>query len=103
GDIPRSQEYYKKALGLIDKVSEYERWRIMQTYYAATGESDKSIDASQLGIRNYPRFWGFPNHLSVIYIDLGRYEEGLKQGRQARGVPQLRVAGGQSECPWPAS
>ena len=144
-------------------------------YYRATGELDKAIDAYQLGIRNYPRDWGFHNNLSDIYIDLGQYEEGLKEGleaarlqpnveppyrrqldayicldrlpearqlaresadagdrrsedppalprnglrrgrsggrrqgdsmvrRQAGGVPQLWLAGGQSECPWPAS
>ena len=49
----------------------------------ATGELDKAIDAYQLGIRNYPRHWGFHNNLSTIYIDLGRYEEGLKEGLEA--------------------
>ena len=38
---------------------------------------------TQLGIRNYPRYWGFHNNLSVIYIDLGQYEEGLKEGLEA--------------------
>ena len=175
GDVPRSHEYWKKAFRLIDRVSEYERIQIMQYYYRATGELDKAIDAIQLSIRNYPRFWGFPNSLSVIYIDLGQYEEGLKEAleaarlepnvehpyrrqldayicldrlrearqlaeklrgagarrsedpsalprnglrrgrsgghrqgdsmvrRQAGGVPQLWLAGGLSECPWPAS
>jgi len=36
-----------------------------------------------LGIRNYPRNWGFHNNLSTIYIDMGRYEEGLKEGLEA--------------------
>ena len=52
-------------------------------YYRATGELDKAIDAYQLGIRNYPRYWGFHNNLSIIYIDLGQYEEGLKEGLEA--------------------
>ena len=48
-----------------------------------TGELDKAIDACRLGIRNYPRSWVFHNKLSLVYIDLGRYEEGLKEGLEA--------------------
>ena len=44
---------------------------------------NKTIDAYQLGIRNYPRFWGFHNYLSINYIDLGQCEEGLKEGLEA--------------------
>jgi len=48
-----------------------------------TGELDKAIDAYQLSIRNYPRSEVFHNELSIIYIDLGQYEEGLKEGLEA--------------------
>ena len=52
-------------------------------YYKRTGETDKAIDASQLGTRNFPRDWTFHNDLSELYIDLGQYEEGLKEGLEA--------------------
>src|SRR5262249_15674263 len=52
-------------------------------YYSSNGESDKAIDIYQLGIRNYPRHWGFHNNLSTVYIDLGRYEDGLQEGVEA--------------------
>jgi tetratricopeptide (TPR) repeat protein len=48
-----------------------------------TGEWDQAIDAYQLGIRNYPRHWGFHNQLATTSMDLGRYEEGLKEGLEA--------------------
>ena len=84
GDSAKSREYSRKAFGLIDRVSEYERDQIATDYYyEVTGELDKAIDANQLGIRNFPRYWGFPNLMSVIHIDLGQYEEGLKQGLEA--------------------
>jgi eukaryotic-like serine/threonine-protein kinase len=83
GDIERSREYAQKAFGLIDRVSEFERDLITATYYAEDGQTDKAIDAYQLGIQNYPRFWGFHNDLSVEYIDLGQFEEGLKEGQEA--------------------
>ena len=55
----------------------------MQSFYLATRESDKGIEAARTSIRNYPRIWGFPNSLSAIYIDLGQYEEGLKAALEA--------------------
>ncbi|MEO8052613.1 MAG: protein kinase, partial [Acidobacteriota bacterium] len=83
GDMARTREYAKQAFRLIDRVSERERAQITAFYYMATGELDQAIDAHQLGIRNYPRYWGFHNNLSTIYIDLGRYEEGLREGLEA--------------------
>ncbi len=86
GDIKQSREYTQKAFGLIDRVSEFERDLITPTYYSFDGQSDKAIDAYRLGIQNYPRFWGFHNNLSTEYIDLGQFEEGLKEGQEANGL-----------------
>jgi serine/threonine protein kinase/tetratricopeptide (TPR) repeat protein len=83
GDVERSREYMQKAFGLIARVSEFERDLITATYYSYDGQSDKAIDAYRLGTRDYPRFWGFHNNLSVEYIDQGQFEEGLKEGLEA--------------------
>jgi tetratricopeptide (TPR) repeat protein len=84
GDDARSREYLKRAFTLIDGVSEYERDYISaEYYYLVTGELDKAIDAWRLSIRNFPRSEVFHNELSLVYIDLGRYEEGLKEALQA--------------------
>jgi eukaryotic-like serine/threonine-protein kinase len=83
GDEGRTSEYARKAFALIERVSEYERVSIAAGYYDSTGESDKEIDAYRLGIGNYPRAWGFHNNLSVVYMDLGQFEEGLKEGQAA--------------------
>jgi tetratricopeptide (TPR) repeat protein len=83
GDMQRSSEYAKRAFNLVDRVSEFERDEIAAYYYRATGETDKEIDGWQSAVRNYPREWTFHNQLSVIYIDLGRYEDGLKEGLEA--------------------
>jgi tetratricopeptide (TPR) repeat protein len=83
GDAGPSREYFGKAFALIDRVSAYERDYITPYYYGYNGELDKAIDADRLAIRNYPRDWGFANDMSVNYIDLGQFEEGLKMGQQA--------------------
>jgi eukaryotic-like serine/threonine-protein kinase len=86
GDVQRSREYMRKAFGLIDRVSEFERDLITAEYYSYDGQSDKAIDAYRLGIQNYPRFWGFHNNLSAEYIDLGQFEGGLKEGQEATAL-----------------
>ncbi|MGA2050307.1 MAG: winged helix-turn-helix domain-containing protein [Terracidiphilus sp.] len=86
GDIERSREYTQKAFGLIDRVSEFERDLITAVYYSYDGQSDKAIDAYRVGIQIYPRFWGFHNDLSTEFIDLGQFEEGLKEGLEATGL-----------------
>jgi tetratricopeptide (TPR) repeat protein/predicted Ser/Thr protein kinase len=83
GDTARQAEYERKAFALIDRVSEYERVSIASGYYQSTGELDKSIDVVRLGTGNYPRVWSFHNTLSEIYINLGEFEEGLKEGQAA--------------------
>jgi len=83
GDTGRQAEYIRKAFALIDRVSEDERDRIAAGYYESTGELDKAIDAYRLGRENYPRSWHFPNFLSENLINLGEFEEGLKQGEAA--------------------
>lgn len=90
GEMERSAEYAKQAFLLIDRVSEYERTGITAYYYSATGDLDKEIDAYQLGIRDYPGNWGYHNELSLIYIDEGRYEDGLKEGEEAVRLDRKR-------------
>jgi len=82
-EIERARENATQAFRLIDRVSEFERASIRGFYRITTGELDQAIDAYQLGIRDYPRHWGFHNQLATISIDLGRYEEGLKEGLEA--------------------
>ena len=83
GDAGREREYYRKAFALVDRISEYERDDLSAGYYSSTGEFDKVIDTYRSMIRNYPRVWAVYNALSENLINLGRFEEGLKQGQAA--------------------
>jgi len=83
GDMTRSAEHAKQAYRLVDHVSELERAQITVYYHHSNGEADKEIDACQSGIRRYPRSANFHNALSNAYLDLGRYEEGLREGLEA--------------------
>ena len=83
GNTGREAECKRKAFALIDRVSEYERDLIGGGYYESTGELEKAIDAYRLGVGNYPRQWSFQNVLSENHINLGQFEEGLKEGQAA--------------------
>ncbi|HEY6340683.1 MAG TPA: serine/threonine-protein kinase [Bryobacteraceae bacterium] len=83
GDSAKTREYENKAFSLIDRVSEWERDSIAVNHYENTGQLDKMIDFDQSGARSYPRFWSFHNGLGTTYVDMGRYEEGLKEGLEA--------------------
>lgn len=83
GEMEQSAEDAKRAFSLVDRVSETERASITAYYYRFTGELDREIDAWQLSARNYPRFWGPRNQLSVTYIDMGQFEKGLTEGQEA--------------------
>ncbi|MGA9509378.1 MAG: winged helix-turn-helix domain-containing protein [Candidatus Sulfotelmatobacter sp.] len=86
GDMERSAAYAKRAFSLADRVSETERTEITAYYYRAMGELDKEIDAYRLAARNHLHRWGSYNQLSLIYIDMGQFEEGLKEGQEAAGL-----------------
>jgi DNA-binding winged helix-turn-helix (wHTH) protein/tetratricopeptide (TPR) repeat protein len=83
GDMERGAENAKRAFALVDRVSERERTDLTAYHYRFTGEFDKEIDAWQLSARNYPRRWDTHNQLSVTYMDMGRFEDGLKEGQEA--------------------
>jgi tetratricopeptide (TPR) repeat protein len=86
GDLASFRKYARQAFQLADGVSDYERAQIVPAYYRATGELYKEIDALQLSKRNYPQRWEFPNLLGVTYVDIGQYEEGLKEGEDGARV-----------------
>jgi eukaryotic-like serine/threonine-protein kinase len=86
GDTGRAAVHDREAFALIDRVSERERDMIAALHYASTGDLDKAIDAYRLGIGSYPRWWLFHNNLSENYIQLGQFEEGLKEGQAAAAL-----------------
>jgi serine/threonine protein kinase/tetratricopeptide (TPR) repeat protein len=84
GETGRQDELYRKAFSLIDRASrEYERDLIAAGYYQSTGELDRMVDVYRSGTQRYPSDWGFRNNLSGNLIDLGQFEEGLKEGLAA--------------------
>jgi len=74
----------RKAYDLRDRVGEYEKLYITQVYYDnVTGELDKYLQTLELWKRTYPRDSVPHNNLAVKYTELGEFEKGLEEAREA--------------------
>ncbi len=77
-------EASRKAYDLRDRVGEYEKLYITQVYYDnTTGELDKYLQTLELWKRTYPRDSAPHNNLAVKYTELGQFEKGLEEAREA--------------------
>jgi tetratricopeptide (TPR) repeat protein len=78
-----SEQSRQKAFELRDRASEHEKLYIMSHYYADSGQLQKGITALELYKQTYPRDSTPYINLSVIYINLGQFENALDNARQA--------------------
>src|SRR5262245_13699484 len=77
-------EYVKKAYQFRDQVSEFEKLRITNFYYAfATGDLNKRIEVLMLLKGSYPRDPGAPTDLALTYNMIGKYDQAVAQAREA--------------------
>src|SRR5262249_55786722 len=74
----------RKAYELRDRVGEHERLYINQVYYDnVTGELEKYLETLELWKRTYVREGAPHNNLAVKYNDLGQFEKGADEAREA--------------------
>jgi serine/threonine protein kinase/Tfp pilus assembly protein PilF len=77
-------EASRKAYDLRERVGVYEKLYITQVYYDnTTGELDKYLQTLELWKRTYPRDSAPHNNLAVKYTELGLFEKGLEEAREA--------------------
>jgi eukaryotic-like serine/threonine-protein kinase len=85
GESDLSAENISKAYQLQDRASEAEKFFITASYYIrVTGNLEKAEQTCLAWARTYPR--EMPPHgllSGVIYAGLGRYDEGVEQGKKA--------------------
>jgi serine/threonine protein kinase/Flp pilus assembly protein TadD len=77
-------EYAEKAYALRDRVSEYEKLRIANTYHGfVTGDVNKRIEVLMLQKRTYPREWLGANDLAFSYNQIAQSEQTIAEAREA--------------------
>jgi len=84
GQRALAAEYAQKAHALRDRVTELEKLRLSEYYFAfVTDEKEKQIEVLKLRQRLYPRDYRAPGNLASAYNTLGRYEKAEDAARES--------------------
>jgi tRNA A-37 threonylcarbamoyl transferase component Bud32/Flp pilus assembly protein TadD len=84
GNSRLGRESIKKAYDLRGRVSELEKFHIESNYQNfVTGDLEQARQTYQLWAQTYPRDATPHGVLSVVYGELGQFEEGLLEAREA--------------------
>ena len=74
----KRQEYSKRALEHVDRLTPRERYYIEGYYYSARGETlQKAIDVYRKAIELYPDHAAARHNLALLYSNLGRDEDAI--------------------------
>jgi tetratricopeptide (TPR) repeat protein len=78
GEEDRSGENAKKAFDLRERVSERERFYIIDHFYTANGDLEKDKEALELAIKTYPNDSSAYTNLALLYnLYYGDYEKAI--------------------------
>jgi serine/threonine protein kinase/tetratricopeptide (TPR) repeat protein len=84
GQAEQARDSVRKAYELRDRVSERERFYIIEHYYSmVTGEMDKDVEILELYKRTYPNDSVPGNNLAVAYSQIGDFEKAAAAARES--------------------
>jgi serine/threonine protein kinase/tetratricopeptide (TPR) repeat protein len=83
GQQELQEQYEQKAFDLKDRASERERLYITAHYYDDSGQIEKGIDTYELYKQTYPQDSVPWTNLGNEYDQLGQFDKGLEDGREA--------------------
>jgi len=93
GQAELSEQNRQKAFELRDRASEREKLYIIAHYYADNGQLDKGITAYELYRQTYPHDATPCNNLSIIYSQLGQFDNALENAKRAVELDPDMLAG----------
>ena len=77
-------DYAEKGYALRDRVSEYEKFRVVSYYYGfVTGEADKRIEVLEMQKQTYPRDFRAPAMLATVYDELRQSDKAVAEALEA--------------------
>ena len=83
GEHELSLDYIKKAFERRERASEPEKLYITCHYYDFLGDFQKTTEAYQLAVHEYPRDYSSHNNLGLHYLRLGEPEKALADEQEA--------------------
>jgi serine/threonine protein kinase/tetratricopeptide (TPR) repeat protein len=75
--------YFKKALALIDRMSEREKYRTLGAYHIFAGNSEQAVEAFRKLTSLFPGDSAGYTNLSTAYVRLGKMQESIEPSRRA--------------------
>ena len=92
GEAAMGADYTRKAYELRDKVSERERFYIDSHYFEnVTGELEKTAEVLKVWKQTYPRDANPYLNLDFIDSQMGKYESGVQEAREALRLEQTAM------------
>jgi len=83
GRATEADEKWQKALSLLDRMTERERYRTLGLYYTAVSLNyDKAIENYEQLVRKFPADGAGNNNLAILYTYTAQYERALEQSTQ---------------------
>jgi serine/threonine protein kinase/tetratricopeptide (TPR) repeat protein len=90
GEHELSLDYIKKAFERRERASEPEKLYITCHYYDFLGDFQKTTEAYQLAVHEYPRDYASHNNLGLHYLKLGEPEKALADEQEAIRIDPLQ-------------
>ena len=81
-----SVKYYKQALGLIDRMTDREKFRTRGGYYAAIGDNDKAKEQYEALVKQFPADSNALSNLAVVVANQRDMTRALELGRKASAI-----------------
>ncbi len=92
GRPDEAEEQWQKALGLLDRMTERERYRTFGLYYTVVSRNyDKAIENYQQLVEQFPADGAGNNNLAVLYTMTAQYERAFEQSRKLLEIYPGRV------------
>jgi DNA-binding winged helix-turn-helix (wHTH) protein/tetratricopeptide (TPR) repeat protein len=86
-EVAKARQYAKKAMNLLERVSEREKLDIRASYYMSEGDLPKAMEALELFEQAYPRLRRPHSNLGLVYESYGQYKKALQESLHAISLP----------------
>lgn len=82
-----SKEAWSKALSLIDRMTEREKFRTLGVYYGTVSRNyEKAIDNYEALVKQYPADGAGHNNLALAYFNTRDFQKALDEGRRVLDI-----------------
>jgi eukaryotic-like serine/threonine-protein kinase len=82
GQKDEAEQLYQKALALVDRMTEREKYRTLGAYYLnVAGNYEKAIENFEALVKKYPSDGAGHNNLAIAYFGTLNFPKALEEGR----------------------